>query len=232
MLGLPQSTEFNRRIPKQKFYEKLEVSPAVKRAFVEQIKIIYWRNKLAPTTLNIAPGQAVTEIEVLEIRLNQPQLDEAVLRQIDKELYYHLLFVLSFEGRVQAWTGYKESADNGKTAFKVNKYYHTDWMPEDELILKIEGLNMDVVWENFIIQVGGVELEQGNDLAEQIELDERRAKFAREIEKLEKLARREKQPRKKFELVQRINRLKAEMENSYDCFLLGIHTANGVCCGY
>ena len=75
---------------------------------------------------------------------------------------------------------------------------------------------MDVVWENFIIQVGGVELEQGNDLAEQIELDERRAKFAREIEKLEKLARREKQPRKKFELVQRINRLKAEMENSYD----------------
>ena len=41
MLGLPQSTEFNRRIPKQKFYEKLEVSPAVKRAFVEQIKIIY-----------------------------------------------------------------------------------------------------------------------------------------------------------------------------------------------
>ena len=119
MLGLPQSTEFNRRIPKQKFYEKLEVSPAVKRAFVEQIKIIYWRNKLAPTTLNIAPGQAVTEIEVLEIRLNQPQLDEAVLRQIDKELYYHLLFVLSFEGRVQAWTGYKESADNGKTAFKV-----------------------------------------------------------------------------------------------------------------
>ena len=128
MLGLPQSTEFNRRIPKQKFYEKLEVSPAVKRAFVEQIKIIYWRNKLAPTTLNIAPGQAVTEIEVLEIRLNQPQLDEAVLRQIDKELYYHLLFVLSFEGRVQAWTGYKESADNGKTAFKVNKYYHTDWM--------------------------------------------------------------------------------------------------------
>ena len=216
MLGLPQSTEFNRRIPKQKFYEKLEVSPAVKRAFVEQIKIIYWRNKLAPITLNIAPGQAVTEIEVLEIRLNQPQLDEAVLRQIDKELYYHLLFVLSFEGRVQAWTGYKESADNGKTAFKVNKYYHTDWMPEDELILKIEGLNMDVVWENFIIQVGGVELEQGNDLAEQIELDERRAKFAREIEKLEKLARREKQPRKKFELVQRINRLKAEMENSYD----------------
>ena len=37
---------------------------------------------------------------------------------------------------------------------KVNKYYHTDWMSEDELILQIEGLNMDAVWDNFIIQVG------------------------------------------------------------------------------
>lgn len=212
MLRFPQTTEFNRRIPKQKFYEKLDVSPALKRAFVEQIKLIYWRNKLAPTTLNIAPGQAVTEIEVLEIRLNQQQLDEAVLRQIDKELHYHLLFVLSFEGKVQAWTGYKESADNGKTAFKVNKYYHTDWMPEDELILQIEGLNMDAVWDNFIIQVGGVELEQGNDLAKQIELDERKAKLEREIENLEKQARSENQPRKKFELAQKAKTYRKMLE--------------------
>lgn len=211
MLGFPQTTEFNRRIPKQKFYENIDVSPALKRAFVEQIKLIYWRNKIAPTTLNIAPGQAVTEIEVLEIRLNQPQLDEAVLRQIDKELHYHLLFILSYEGKVQAWTGYKESAENGKTAFNVNKYYHTDWMPENELILQIEGLNMDAVWDNFIIQVGGVELEQGNDLAEQIELDDLKTKLAKDIEKLEKQARGEKQPRKKFEIASKVNELKKRL---------------------
>ena len=81
MLGFPQTTEFNRRIPKQKFYENIDVSPALKRAFVEQIKLIYWRNKIAPTTLNIAPGQAVTEIEVLEIRLNQPQMQLQILRK-------------------------------------------------------------------------------------------------------------------------------------------------------
>lgn len=211
MLGFPQTTEFNRRIPKQKFYENIDVSPALKRAFVEQIKLIYWRNKIAPTTLNIAPGQAVTEIEVLEIKLNQPQLDEAVLKQIDKELHYHLLFVLSFEGKVQVWIGYKESTDNGKTAFKVNKYYHTDWMPEDDLILQIEGLNMDAVWDNFIIQVGGVELEQGNDLAEQIELNDLKTKLAKDIEKLEKQAWNEKQPNKKFALVSRVKALKKQL---------------------
>ena len=47
MLGLPKSTEFNRRIPKQKFYENLTVSPALKRVFVEQIKVIR-HGKAAP----------------------------------------------------------------------------------------------------------------------------------------------------------------------------------------
>ncbi len=61
MPGLPKTTEFNKRIPKQKFYENLSVTPAIKKAFTEQIKIIYWRNKLAATTLNIAPGEQVTE---------------------------------------------------------------------------------------------------------------------------------------------------------------------------
>lgn len=211
MLGFPQTTEFNKRIPKQKFYENLDVSPALKRVFVEQIKLIHWRNKLAESTLNIAPGQAVTEIEVIEIKLTQPQLDEAVLRQIDKEIPYHILFVLSYGNKVQAWTGYKEVAESGKKAFKVNKYYHTEWMLEDELILDIEGLNMDAVWDNFIIQVGGVELEQGNDLAEQIELDDRKVQLAKDIEKLEKQARNEKQPNKKFQLASQVKVLKKQL---------------------
>ena len=211
MLGFPQTTEFNKRIPKQKFYENIDVSPALKRVFVEQIKLIHWRNKLAETTLNIAPGQAVTEIEVVEIKLTQPQLDEAVLRQIDKEIPYHILFVLSYGNKVQAWTGYKEAAESGKKAFKVNKYYHTEWMLEDELILDIEGLNMDAVWDNFIIQVGGVELEQGNDLSEQIELDDRKVQLAKDIEKLEKQARNEKQPNKKFQLAQQVKALKKQL---------------------
>lgn len=211
MLGFPQTTEFNKRIPKQKFYENLDVTPALKRVFVEQIRLIYWRNKLAATTMNIAQGNVVEEIEVIEIKLAQPQLNEAVLKQIDKEIPYHILFILSYEGKVQAWTGYKEASEGGNKAFKVNKYYHTDWMPQDELTIKIEGLNMDSVWENFIIQVGGVEVEQGKSLAEQIEVDDRKAQLIKDIEKIEKQARSEKQPNKKFQLAQQAKALKKRL---------------------
>ena len=211
MFDFPKSTEFNKRIPKQKFYENIDVSPALKKVFVEQIKLIHWRNKLAESTLNIAPGQAVTEIEVIEIKLTQPQLDEAVLRQMDKEIPYHILFVLTYGNKVQAWTGYKEAAESGNNAFKVNKYYHTEWMLEDELTLEIEGLNMDAVWENIIVQIGGITVEQGNTLDEQIAVDEQRMKIQKEIDRLRKLAKNEKQPKKKFELAQQINKLKQEL---------------------
>ena len=60
MLGLPKTTEFNKRIPKQKFYENITVTAAMRRTFVEQIKTIYWRNKIAPATTNLAPGKIVS----------------------------------------------------------------------------------------------------------------------------------------------------------------------------
>jgi hypothetical protein len=103
MLGLPKSTEFNKRIPKQKFYENMEISPALKKVFVEQVKTIYWRNKIATTTVNLAPGTDVTEIEIFEVKLNSQVLDESMLRQMDKEIPYYILFLLEYQGRYQAW---------------------------------------------------------------------------------------------------------------------------------
>lgn len=138
MLALPKTTEFNKRIPKQKFYENLPVTPVLKRAFVEQIRTIWWRNKIAAATVNLAPGEAVTEIEVLELRLNQPSLDEAVLRQIDREIPYHILFLLEHAGKYQAWIGYKEAA-SGSAAFQVRQYYHTGWMEPERLPIRHGG---------------------------------------------------------------------------------------------
>ena len=92
MLGLPKSTEFNRRIPKQKFYENLTVSPALKRIFVEQIRVIWWRNKLAATTMNLAAGETVTEIEVFEVCLSAPQLDERSVADRQGDTLPHPVF--------------------------------------------------------------------------------------------------------------------------------------------
>ena len=211
MFGLPSTTEFNKRIPKQKFYENLTVSPALKRVFVEQIQSITWACKIAPSTVSISTGEKVDEIEVFKIELSTDTLDESALMQMDKQLPYHILFVLEYNGKYQLRIGYKESS-SGENAFKVNKYYQTQWLDESEINISISGRDMDSVYEGFVQQIGDISVEDGKTLDEQIAVNDQREKLMKEIEKLEKKARAEKQPRKKFELVQKINEMKKEIK--------------------
>lgn len=216
MIGLPKSTEFNRRIPKQKFYENISVSPTLKRVFIEQIKVIYWRNKVTATTMNLAAGETVTELEVFEVKLNGQQLDESVLRQIDKEIPYHILFLLEYDGKYQACTAYKEAAASGSNAFKVGTYYHTDWLPETELPLKVEGLSVDRVYENFVRQIAGDALrsEEGKteSLKESVERDNRRQELEKQVAALQTKVRKERQLNKQVQLNAELKKLKNELE--------------------
>ena len=216
MLGLPKSTEFNKRIPKQKFYENLSVTPAIKTAFTEQIKIIYWRNKLAATTLNLAPGKLVTEIEAFEIRLTSPDLDEDILRLIDREIPYHILFLLEYDGKYQAAMGYKEAASSGKAAFKVERYYRTEWLTEEELSLHLEGLTIDAVYENFIRQIAGDRLvgNKNTTLKESVEQQKQREQIEKQIAALETKMKKEKQLNRKMELKAEIKKLRQALVNA------------------
>ncbi len=213
MIGLPESTEYNRRIPKQKFYENLTVPPALKRLFIDQVKVIYWRNKIAATTMNLAAGEMVTEIEIFEVKLNVSKLDESVLRQIDKEIPYHIVFFLEYEGKYQAWTAYKEAAISGNNAFKVGNYYHTEWMEESELPLKVDGLNIDKVYENFVRQIAGDALQtDGNEtLKESVERDERRQQLEKQIALLQAKIRKEKQLNKQVKMNTELKKLRKEL---------------------
>ncbi len=215
MLGLPKSTEFNKRIPKQKFYENLTVSPTLKRSFVDQIRIIYWANKIAPSILNLAEGKNVTEIEVFHIRLNQKTLDENVLKQIDREIPYHILFVLEYDGKYKAVIGYKEAAGSGKAAFKVDRYYQTEWMPEDKLPVHLDGLNIDTVYENIVRQIAGDVLQAATpreSLKESVARDDRRDALQKQINKLQAKIRKEKQLNRQMEMNAELKKLRREME--------------------
>lgn len=216
MLGLPKSTEFNKRIPKQKFYENLSVTPAMKTAFTEQIKSIYWRNKLAATTLNLAPGKLVTEIEVFEIRLTSPDLDEDILRLIDREIPYHILFLLEYDRKYQAAMGYKEASSSGKAAFKVERYYRTEWFTEEELSLHLEGLTIDAVYENFIRQIAGGQLtgSENTTLKESVEQQKQREQIEKQIAALEAKMKKEKQLNRKMELKAEIKKRKQILVNA------------------
>jgi hypothetical protein len=217
MIDLPSSTAFGRKIPKTKFYENIKVSPQLKRVFVEQIDRIEWQSKIAPSTTNIAAGEHVKEIEVFVVKLNQRGLDSKVLSQIDKEIPYHILFLLEYIGEQQAWIGYKEASRTKTGTFKSGVYYHTEWLPKNAHLLKLDGLNMDTLYESLIRQIAGDRLAPDEtpdvyDIKETIERDEQRRRLQREIDTLTKKIQGEKQFNRQVELNDRLKQLRADYE--------------------
>lgn len=211
MLNLPQTTEFNKRVPKQKFYEHLAVNAKIKSLFAAQIKTIYWRNKIAASTLNIGAGTTLPELEVFEVKLNTPDINEAVLRQIDLAIPYYILFLLEYDGKYKAAISFKEATENKN--IKVNNYYYTSWLDEQNLPLKMEGLNIDTVYENFVRQIAGQSLEKQENinLKQSIAKADEKAKLQKQITALENKIRKEKQFNKKFELNMELKKLRKNL---------------------
>lgn len=215
MLGLPKATEFNRRIPKAKFYENINITTALKRLFVDHVKNIYWRNKIAVTTTNLTDGKYVTEIEVFEVNLNSSQVDIDLLKSIDSVIPYHILYILEYNGKYQAWIGYKETTDIEKKISKVDRYYHTDWIEEKEFVVKLEGLNLDDVYENLIRQIAGDKLQSDNStesLKQSVERDKEIETLQKQINILQGKIRKEKQLNKQMEMNTELKKLRKALE--------------------
>lgn len=85
-----------------------------------------------------------------------------------------------------------------------------DWTEPDNLHVALIGLDLDKVWENIVAGAAGVEVEQGRTLDEQLVCQQKRQKLEKEIDRLEKQAWAEKQPRRKMELVQQRKKLEEE----------------------
>ncbi len=216
MLGLSKATEFNRRIPKAKFYENINITTSLKRLFVDHVKNIYWRNKIASTTTNLSAGKYVTEIEVFEVNLNSPQVDIDLLKCIDSVIPYHILYILEYNGKYQAWIGYKETMDIYKKRSKVDRYYHTNWFEETELVVRLEGLNLDDVYENLVRQIAGDKLQSDSStesLKQSVERDKEIESLQKQISILQNKIRKEKQLNKQIEINTELKKLRSALEN-------------------
>ena len=200
MLGLPKSTELNKQLPKKAIYAKFKMNTASKERMDADVSRITIVNELSPERINIAVGEKITSFYVLLVSLKKKNFDERNIVTISKLIPQNILFIL-------------ECGQEAKLAIYYTKLIQTEWRDKESLTIDLKGLNFDKVWENIVKEIGNIKIEQGNSLDEQIKSDERIEKLKKEIEKLEKQARAEKQPKKKFDLVKKINALKVEVQN-------------------
>ena len=195
MLGLPKATELSKQLPKNAIYAKFQMNTAEKAKIDADILRITIVNEVSTEKVHIAAGEQVKSFFVLLVALKKKDFDDKTIITISKLIPQNMLLVL-------------ECGDEAKLATYHTKLMQTEWKWKEALSVELKGLNLDSVWENIIMQIGGITIDQGNTLDEQIAADEYRQKIEKEISKLEKQARAERQPKKKFEIVQRVKALK------------------------
>lgn len=202
MLGLPASTEIHRLITRKRVYEHFgaDMNAERRKRFEADIARMVLINEVSPVSINLPAGEQVQSFFVLQVTLKGKEFDAQNIALLARLFGQRLVMMLEYEGRqrLALWQG---------------RLYLTEWADAGAWTLPLTGLNLDQAWEHIVAQIAGIDREPGRDLDEQLAQAAQREKLQKEIARLEKQARAERQPKKKFEIVQRIFRLKGEVVN-------------------
>lgn len=198
MLGLPKATQMSKQLPKKAIYAKFQMNTAAKEKIDADISRITIVNEIAPNNVNIPAGDEVKSFFVLLVSLKRKEFDEKTIVTLSKLIPQNILFVLEYGGE-------------SKLAIYHTKIMQTDWKPTEEQRIQLQGLNLDKVWENIIKSLELGVWSEELSLDENIALHMKQEKLQKEIARLEKQARAEKQPKKKFELVSQAKALKKQL---------------------
>lgn len=129
MFAYPKQTEFNRVVPKGKIYLHAKASNRVRRLFIAQIGEILWKYKLAPETINLPARHGITEIQVFEIALKSPELDDAVIQAMDKAIPFPLLFQFVHGEQIRFAASYKRPSEADASKWVIEANFKTEPQP-------------------------------------------------------------------------------------------------------
>lgn len=182
MITFPEHAKVGRIVAKENFYGKTDT--ATKNLFQNEISRITWEYKLAPNTINL-PAKKWPEMEVFRITLKNGEVPEKVLKAIDSAIPYPILFLIEKGTVEKAVISYKEQSQKDKNFAKVDTYFSTGWNDPKLDEIRIDGLDIDAVFSNFVRQIAGDKLTfaKSTDVPKTIKEDVEKLKERGKIQK-------------------------------------------------
>lgn len=200
MYGLPIATERKKQLPKKAVFVKFDLKPSQRDGFDADVSRMDIVAVLSPATLpTLAVGENIKDIYVLAVQLKRKDYDSKSIILLSRLIPQHILLAMQFEAGTQF------------AVYHADRLIRSAWMPTEEAKITFSGLDLDAVWENIVKSIGGIEVEQGNTLENQIQANEQRAKNLAQIATLERKMANEKQPRRKREYFEMIKKLKSNI---------------------
>lgn len=154
MLGLPQSTEVKRPLPKAQLYKRFDWKPSQRESFDRDVSRLDFINWISSRTLPaIAEGADVKEIFVIEVSLKNRDYDPTNIVLLAKSIPQRVIYLLRFE-------------DEAMLAVYHSKLFTAPWQSIDSATVALTGLNLDAIWEAIVSSIGQFSVAQENSLTE------------------------------------------------------------------
>ncbi len=209
----PSKTAFVRVLPKNKIYVHANPGAKLRGLFVSQVGQIMWRNKLAPETLRLAARPGVREVQIFEIALKQKELDENVLRAVDKAIPFPIVFELTYDKQVKVMATYKRPNEADPSKWVVGDYYQSHWLDADTPRKPLPvALDLAGVYEQMLRALIAEPARRGESLKDQVERLARARSMKTEYAKLESRLRNEKQFNRKVEINAKMRSIKNDID--------------------
>lgn len=201
MFDLPKALDIRKPLHKKLIYEKFasELSGNKRDRFDADISRIVITNEISEESVRIKATEKIPAIFVVQVELKRKEYDDKNIIMISKLFGQKLLIVLHYDNKYQL-------------AIYETRLLKSDWKNEEEISLKLNGFDLGSVWDNFVTQVSGINVQAGNTLAEQINVEAEKEKLRKQIADLELKARKEVQSKKKFEMVQRLQQFRRKLK--------------------
>lgn len=212
----PQQALFGKVIPKNKIYDHADITSSMREKFVQQIDKITWQYKLAPETINLPATENVSEIQVFEIRIRTEELDETILRIIDKAIPFQIVFHIIKPGKIKVKGAFKRPSDADKSKWVVESYFESPWLDDTVSQAPIPiALNLgklyELILQSVIPEDYNVDLIQGS-IKEHVDRIELIKMKEREYDKIKIKRDKEKQFNRKAELNTQLKLVQKELE--------------------
>lgn len=196
MFGLPQSTAINKPLYKKAVFEKFNLKAIERDRFDADISRMALVARVSSATVPaLSDGKDIKGFYVLQVVLKHKEYKVQNILLLQKLIPQKLVFALQYNDQTQFCVFY-------------TRLRQSEWMPDEQTAIPLQGLTLNDVWNNIVATIGGLDAQTEETLEKQIISREQREKLLRQIESLEKQCRTEKQTRKKYELHQQLIRLK------------------------
>ena len=214
MFAYPKQAAFGKVLPKSKIHQHARPTRRVQQLFVDQVSRIVWQYKLSPETINLSSRPGVPEIHIFTIELKAGELDEAVLRHIDKAISFPIFYELRFENQVKEIAAYKRPSDADSSKWVVGDYFDTEWQQADAERTPLPvSLDLAKLYEQLLRRLMPFRAKEGESLKAHAERIAVAKCNEHQCRKLEARLKGEKQFNRKVELNSELRAITKELES-------------------